>query len=723
MKQYKVTEAVKQFNAGNYEAALEAFTAAAAIYGEKSFDYNIKLCKQRLSKPKAGTISSNKSFVNEYFDHVYLVNLPQHTERRLKSAVQLRQVGIEFELFTAINGYVGAPREAYDAYLRRGLGKLKRYAQYNEQEIRRGKPFIESPGAVGYIYTYLSILQDAKAKGYKRFLILEDDVILCRNFDSRLRSFVSKISQDWKILQLGASQYGWESVNEADAEAAGYYYPRRLDTCGSFAIAFDHSVIDDVIAAESAFDAPFDHLPMGEIYERHLKKNFVAYPNLVMPDVTESSIRGKRCQFSHAARMKWAIDDFDYPLRKPSIAVFLTDPKNAKYISAFSKTREFPLDLRVYCYSEDGPRPVHDFNSISGTSGTTHPVPDKLSFPPIDFCSTTTPDISISDRDLVTYVEHELGLKSGLQSPLGRLDYTLSSAVTGRVSVIIPTYKRPDNLRNALVSVVTQDYQDLEVIVVNDNGWGSEFSAETRRIVEETQQEYPARSISLIEHNINRNGAAARNTGFFRSTGEYICFLDDDDIYLQGRVSRVVERLRSTPKKIGAAYCGFLGWNSSSNDLSRYAEGDLSLEILQLDYKKHYLHTNTATYKREAILAINGFDESYRRHQDLEFNLRFFDKFEILAIKETLVRLNPVPSAISNKIFNRSMLDLKIKFLKQFDHKISSFGEKTASEIYSKHWREVVRYISDKESFLNEYVADYKNGAFATIALLEKINN
>ncbi|WP_438883286.1 hypothetical protein, partial [Bacillus cereus group sp. Bce013] len=88
-----------------------------------------------------------------------------------------------------------------------------------------------------------------------------------------------------------------------------------------------------------------------------------------------------------------------------------------------------------------------------------------------------------------------------------------------------------------------------------------------------------------------------------------------------------VAKLIVTPDDVGAVYCGFLGWNSSENDLHRYKEGDLTLDILMLDYKNHYLHTNTATYKRHVVLSINGFDESYHRHQDLEFNLRFFESY------------------------------------------------------------------------------------------------
>lgn len=719
--QNRVKEAIQHFNAGNYESALAAFLAAAEVYGEKHFAYNIRLCRQRLNTSATNTDHNNKSFVNDYFDHVYLVNLPRHVERRLKSAIQLRNASIDFELYTATDGYQGAARETYERYMSRGIGQLTRYPEYNEQECRRAKMYIESPGAVGYIYTYLSILKDAQQKGYKRFLIVEDDVIFCDDFESRLRLFLSKIDPDWKVLQLGASQYGWQSVDEVQASMNGYYFPRRLDTCGSFAIAFDKSVIDELIAAESAFDAPFDHLPLGEIYERYYKQCYVAYPNLIMPDVTDSSIRGTRCQISHSIKMKWEIENFNYPLPKPTVALFLSNKENAKYLPTFASKKDLPFDLRVYYYSEDGPRPVHNLTWFDASNIDFYPIPTDLVFPEVDFCLFAVRNVGITDRDIIEYLDQDLTSKRSHEAPLVKLPYAKTQVVSGRVSVIIPTYKRPENLRAAVESVALQDHNDVEIIVVSDNGKGAEFNAETRSIIDGIRKSHPDRAVILLEHSINRNGAAARNTGLFQSTGEFVCFLDDDDIFLQGRLSKAVERLMSTKKEIGATYCGFLGWNSPANDPSRYPEGDLSLQILRLDYKSHYLHTNTATYKRQAVMSINGFDESYRRHQDLEFNLRFFEKYKICSLQETLVRLNPAPSAISNKIFNRSFFDLKIKFLSQFDKTISLFGEEVAREIYFTHWRELLRYTDDKDALLNELKSEFRNGSLAVSGLITQI--
>jgi hypothetical protein len=329
-----VKRANEKFIAGDYQGALPLYLKASEIFGHDKFSTNIELCKKRIG---SGNNSSTKKFdIKKYFDHVYVVNLEHHIEKRLKTANQLTALGIDFELFTAVNGYIGEPKELFDNYKKKPIGSLKRYPQWNERELKRGAHFIESPGAVGYIYTYLKILRDAKVKGYNKFLILEDDVILCKDFENRLSSFFSTIDPDWKVLQLGASQYGWTGINLDDALISGYYQPNQVETCGSFAIAFDGSIIDELIEAESAFEAPFDHLPMGEIYERHRGKCYVAYPNLVMPDVGDSSIRGSRCQYEQSKKVKWHIENFRYPYPKPSVSVILTSHLNLKYHSSFS---------------------------------------------------------------------------------------------------------------------------------------------------------------------------------------------------------------------------------------------------------------------------------------------------------------------------------------------------------------------------------------------------
>ncbi len=658
----------------------------------------MKLIKRQRTEAKKPL--PENSYLNHYFDHIYVVNLKHQTADRLIIVKHLRQYGVDFEILEATNGYAGEPLDRFKAYQERELGDFKRYPEYSEIEKRRNHGYIESAGAMGYIYTYLRILKDAKKGRYKRFLILEDDILLSKNFESKFKSFIESIDEDWKILQLGVSQYGWDSVDIDTAAKKGFYFPRTIDTCGSFAVAYDSTIIDELIEAESAFEAPFDHLPMGELYERYLRKCFVAFPNIVMADVSDSTIRGERSQYDHSKIMKWKLENFDYPLSKPSISAIITSENNLKYYSNFSKAKQLPFNLRLFFNSSDGLRPLHNAESLNAAENEIQPLDTPVFLSESDYLVTTDEREILTEDDIVKFIEYKLAIRKKNKTPIKEIETHKRSVKKDRVSVIIPTYKRPKSLKSALASVVAQDYPDTEVLVVSDNGTNSEFAEETRQIVSSFDDQNANCNVVLLEHSVNRNGAAARNTGIQNSTGEYICFLDDDDIYLPGRLTKSIEVLKTTSKTVGAVYCGYFGWNSPKNDLSRYKTGNLTLEILLLDFKKHYLHTNTATYKREAVLTINGFDESYRRHQDLEFNLRFFEQYTIEAVRELLVQINPELTDINNRVYDENMMKIKQKFLNQFSYMIEIYDHSLATAIHEAHQREAKIFISDKDAFI-----------------------
>lgn len=669
---------------------------------------------------KADKSIQEKSLLNCYFDHVYVVNLKSEVANKLIIAKHLTLCNVDFEIYEATDGSQGETFGRYKEYQKRSLGDLKRYPEYSKKEKRRGTAYIGSAGAMGYIYTYLNILDDAKKNGYNRFLILEDDVILSRNFESVFEDFMKRISEDWKILLLGASQYNWLSVDANKARKDGFYFPRSLDTCGSFAIAFDFNVIDELIDIQSAFESPFDLFSIGELYEKYEHQCFVAYPNIAMPDVRKSSIRGARSQYDHGKKMRWEINRFDFPLEKPSISIVVTSKVNLKYYENFSNTRKLPFTLKLFFNSKDGLRPLHSMDLLNFMNNEIIPLEKEVLNTDSDYSAIIDEGCVLTESGIVSFIENKINFAPEKITNLKEIKTHQVMVKKDRVSVIIPTYKRIDTIKNALNSVVLQEYHDVEIIVVSDNGRESEYNAEVKNIIDTLSYSKETCKIKFIEHSISRNGSSARNTGFINSTGEYICFLDDDDIYLQGRLSKCVKKLKESKKTVGAIYCGFVGWNSPENDFKRYKEGDLTLEILLLEYKKHYLCTNTATYKREAVSKINGFDESYSRHQDLEYNLRFFEHYTIEAIHEVLVQLNPEPSKINNKVYGLNMLKLKQKFLNDFSHIIEKYDVKMERQIYEKHWEEANKYISNPNDLFIDDGRAYKEGVFQVLLSSQK---
>ncbi|MTC70889.1 glycosyltransferase [Providencia sp. wls1914] len=106
------------------------------------------------------------------------------------------------------------------------------------------------------------------------------------------------------------------------------------------------------------------------------------------------------------------------------------------------------------------------------------------------------------------------------------------------VSVIIPTYGRAKYLSNAINSVLKQTYKNIEIIVIDDNT-ESNHHFETLSLIES----YNDNRIKYIFENQNQGGALARNKGIKIASGNYITFLDDDDLYLENKIEEQLNHI------------------------------------------------------------------------------------------------------------------------------------------------------------------------------------
>lgn len=100
------------------------------------------------------------------------------------------------------------------------------------------------------------------------------------------------------------------------------------------------------------------------------------------------------------------------------------------------------------------------------------------------------------------------------------------------VSVIVPTYKRADRLEVALRSIKEQTYQNLEILVVNDNVPGSDWDYSTVKALEG----FDDPRLKVVHTAGQTGGGAARNYACRHALGEYLAFLDDDDEFLSDKV-------------------------------------------------------------------------------------------------------------------------------------------------------------------------------------------
>lgn len=280
--------------------------------------------------------------------------------------------------------------------------------------------------------------------------------------------------------------------------------------------------------------------------------------------------------------------------------------------------------------------------------------------------------------------------------------------IKGKVSVIIPTYNRSEYINRAIDSVLSQTYKNLEVIVVDDNNPNSEGRKNTIKKMKKYEKNT---KVKYICHERNKNGAAARNTGINISDAEYITFLDDDDYFLPKRIEIIVNQMNEN-REFDGAYTGVIITENLKikKVLSSGLEGNLQKNILM---QKSFFGTGSNLFFRAlALKNINGFDESFQRHQDLEVLVRFFEQYKIKAVDSYSVvkcendRQN-VPNIEKTIIYRK-------KFLDEFEEIIK---KNNPQDIYSENYFHLLKLAIRSGKNYNEIkVREFMKGYSAKLS-------
>jgi len=253
---------------------------------------------------------------------------------------------------------------------------------------------------------------------------------------------------------------------------------------------------------------------------------------------------------------------------------------------------------------------------------------------------------------------------------------------TELVSVIVPTYQGCNVIKRAVDSVLNQTYPNIEVIVVDDNS----PSSQERKDTETAMSKYEGNDkVIYIRHERNKNGAAARNTGIRHAHGQFIAFLDDDDWFLPEKVEKQLQYLLSY-HEYAACYC--LAQREGKAIPTTAYQGDVTKELLLM---KSCMFTPSLFFRKEVFVSLDGFDESFKRHQDYELLLRFFHQgYKMGCVEAVLLELgtgagNNIPSA-------ENLYELKQIFLERFSYAINNTDQSDPgfkNKTYALHYGRV----------------------------------
>ena len=194
-----------------------------------------------------------------------------------------------------------------------------------------------------------------------------------------------------------------------------------------------------------------------------------------------------------------------------------------------------------------------------------------------------------------------------------------------RVSVVIPTYNRKEMLEEAVQSVLNQSYEDFELIVVDDGSIDG-----TKDVIE--------RLDSDIRYIYKENGgvSSARNFGVKKAKGEFIAFLDSDDMWLKDKLEKQVKYMSkrsdlfvSQTEEIWIRN----GVRVNQKKKHKKCEGRIFKEVLPLCI----ISPSAVIMRRELFDHVGLFDEEFLVCEDYDLWIRVAAKYPVGLLKEKLI--------------------------------------------------------------------------------------
>lgn len=193
-----------------------------------------------------------------------------------------------------------------------------------------------------------------------------------------------------------------------------------------------------------------------------------------------------------------------------------------------------------------------------------------------------------------------------------------------KFSVIIPTYNREVLVCNAINSVLNQSFEDFEIIIIDDGSTDNTFSL--------VKGYHEKRIIYAYKQNGGQN--TANNVALRLARGEYIAFLDSDDIWTKDKLEKTYEKYQSDPE-LGVVY-NYTGMNENGKTIlvrDDKLEGWCYKEVLSQGY---LTSPSFLSCKRSCFDIIGEFDEDQQACQDDDLCFRLSKHFKIGLIKEIL---------------------------------------------------------------------------------------
>ena len=220
-----------------------------------------------------------------------------------------------------------------------------------------------------------------------------------------------------------------------------------------------------------------------------------------------------------------------------------------------------------------------------------------------------------------------------------------------KVSIILPTYNGERYIAKAIESIICQSYENWELIIINDCS-----SDLTPQIVRDYAEKDARIKVFDNEHNLKL--PASLNKGFNLSTGDYLTWTSDDNLFKEEAIERMVSILEQN-KDIGFVFSKMDYIDEDGKNIGSTVNVDSADEL----YYRNIVGASFM-YTREVYKAIGEYNTGKFLVEDYDYWLRIADKYRIMYIDEVLYLYRQHSGSLT-ETRNRQMLEAKVALYRE----------------------------------------------------------
>lgn len=264
------------------------------------------------------------------------------------------------------------------------------------------------------------------------------------------------------------------------------------------------------------------------------------------------------------------------------------------------------------------------------------------------------------------------------------------------VSVVIPVFNAERYLAESVASALGQSRREIEVLIVDDGSTDG-----SRQIAQELAADPRVRLLS----GVNGGPARARNLGIRESRGEFVAFLDADDLWLPHKLDRQIPLFSENPSP-DVVYSQRLTVDADGRTVEGYRPPVPSGRILDEMWVDNFICMSSAVVRREVFDRVGLLDETLRMSEDFDFWLRTALHCEFRGVEEPLVKYRVHGEQTSRRTEERVRVAWEIRGRFEAEHGIHLGGEARRrararhfatrglrEEREGERWRSLVSYL------------------------------